>query len=320
MRRILVAAAVAATLLAATAACGSDDDNRPVPAAGGTKVGLGVIPIVDVAPVYLGKAKGFFSSRGIDLTLVQEQGGALIVKGVLGGKYQFGFSNMTSLMAAEVGGAPLKVVANGVASTGRAGRDFSAIVVPFGSPIRSAKDLAGKKIAVNTLKNLGDTTIRQSVRKAGGDPRGIQFTAMPFSEMPGAVQTQQVDAAWVVEPALSEAITLGGQVLTSNFVDTAPDLTVASYFTGTALIGKDPDLVGKMTAALHESLRYAAEHPDEVRAVVGTYTQITETVRLMMILPNWPSDINRASVERLAILGRQDGIFAKPPALDDLLP
>ena len=38
-----------------------------------------------------------------------------------------------------------------------------------GSPIRTAKDLAGKRIAVNTLKNLGDTTVRQSVRLAKGD-------------------------------------------------------------------------------------------------------------------------------------------------------
>ena len=54
--------------------------------------------------------------------------------------------------------------------------------------------------------------------------------------------------------------------------------------------------------------------------MVGTYTQISETVRLMMILPNWPSDINRASLEVLSALGQEDGIFARPPALDKLLP
>jgi NitT/TauT family transport system substrate-binding protein len=318
MRRILAGVAVAATVLA-TAACGSDAKPAEKVAAG-TTVGLGVIPIVDVAPVYLGKQKGFFSSRGIDLNLVPEQGGAAIVKGVAEGKYQFGFSNVTSLMAAEVGGASLKIVASGVASTGRAGRDFSAIVVRYGSTIRSAKELEGKRIAVNTLKNLGDTTVRQSVRKAGGDPSTLQFQAMPFSDMPGALQSGTIDAAWVVEPALSEAITLGGTVLASNLVDTAPDLTVAAYFTGAALAGSDPDLTKRFTEAVNESLRYAAGHPDEVRAVVGTYTQISETVRLMMILPNWPSDINRASLEVLSVLGQEDGIFARPPALDKLLP
>jgi NitT/TauT family transport system substrate-binding protein len=320
MRRTLAVVAVAAMLLT-SAACKPDDDRAaPAAAVKTTKVGLGVIPIVDVAPVYLGKAKGFFRSRGIDLTLVQEVSGGAIVKGVLGGKYQFGFSNVTSLMAADADGAPIKAVANGVASTGRAGRDFSAVMVRNGSPIVSPKDLAGKRVAVNALKNLGDTTVRQSVRKAGGNPAAVKFVAMPFPDMPGALISGQVDAAWVVEPQLSDALTQGGQVLASNLVDTAPDLTVAMYFTGTALIAKDPTLVTRFTAAVNESLRYAATHPDEVRATVGTYTKINDTVRSAMILPNWPSTVNRASLERLAALGATDGIFSKPPSLDKLLP
>jgi NitT/TauT family transport system substrate-binding protein len=318
MRRILAAVTVAATLFAATAC--TSDDNKSDKAGGSTKVSVGVIPIIDVAPIYLGKQKGFFSRRGIDLTMVPEQGGAPIVKGVLEGKYPFGFSNATSLMAAQSEGAPLKAVANGVASTGRPGRDFSAIVVGFGSPIRSAKDLAGKRIAVNTLRSLGDTTVRQSVRQAGGNPAGLKFQAMPFADMPDALQADQVDAAWVVEPALSAALTQGGQVVASNYVDTAPDLTVAMYFTGQPTIDKDPELVARFTEAVKESLKYAAGHPDEVRNTVGTYTQINDTVRTAMILPSWPEAINRASLERLATLGRADGIFTKPPALDQLLP
>jgi NitT/TauT family transport system substrate-binding protein len=318
MRRILAAVALAATLVA-TAACTSDDE-RPAPVSDGTKVSVGVIPIVDVAPIYLGREKGFFRSRGIDLFLVPEQGGGPIVEGVLAGKYQFGFSNVTSLMAAESKGAPVKAVANGVASTGRAGRDYSAVVVADGSPIRSARDLAGKRVAVNTLRNLGDTTVRQSVRRDGGDPDGIRFQAMPFSNMPAALQDRQVDAAWVVEPQLSEVLTQGGQVIASNYVDTAPDLTVAMYFTALPVITTDPGLVRRFAEAVDESLRYAAAHPEEIRATVGTYTKINDVVRTAMILPSWPHDINRASVERLATLGQQDGIFAKPPALDELLP
>ena len=317
MRRIAAAVAVVATLLTVTG-CTPDDAKSATKAA--TKVALGVIPIVDVAPVYLGKAKGFFSSRGIDLTLSPEQGGPPIIKGVLSGKYQFGFSNVTSLMAAEVDGAPLRGIAAGVASNGRAGRDFSAIVVPDGSPIRSAKDLAGALIGVNVLKSLGDTTVRQSVRKAGGDPGGIQFKAIPFPEMPGALQAHAIDAAWVVEPQLSEAIALGCQVVTSNLVDTAPNLTVAMYFTDNALQVKDPGLITRFSAAVAESLKYAAGHPEEVRNTVGTYTQISDSVRTSMILPEWPTDINRASLDRLATLGRQDGTFKQLPALDKLLP
>lgn len=317
MRRILATVAVLSTLLA-SAACTSAKDAKEEPA--GAKVDVGVIAIIDVAPIYLGKQMGFFSKRGIDLNLVQEQGGGPIVKNVLAGKYQFGFANVTSLMAAESDGAPLKAVASGVASTGRSGRDFSAIVVKDGSPIRTPKDLVGKTIAVNTLKNIGDTTVRQSVRKAGGDPKNLKFEAMPFPTMGGALRNGKVDAIWVVEPQLSEAVTAGAQVLASNFVDTAADLTVALYFTSRDTIAKSPDLVTRFTEAIKESLQYAESHPDEVRDVVGTYTPINDTVRIGMILPNWPQDINRASLDKVAQLGATDGIFKKAPALDQLLP
>jgi NitT/TauT family transport system substrate-binding protein len=316
MRRILATVAVLAALLASAACTPGRSAEKPA----ATKVEVGVIAIVDVAPIYLGKAKGFFSKRGIDLDLVQEQGGGPIVKGVLAGKYQFGFSNVTSLMAAEADGAPVKAVASGVASTGRSGRDFSAIVVKDGSAIRSPKDLAGKTIAVNVLKSIGDTTVRQSVRKAGGDAKNLKFEAMPFPAMNGALRSGKVDAIWVVEPQLSEAVTTGAQVLASNFVDTAPDLTVALYFTSKDTIAKSPQLVTDFTDAIKESLNYAQQNPDEVRDAVGTYTPINDTVRIGMILPDWPQDINRASLDKVAQLGEQDGIFKKAPALDQLLP
>ncbi|MEV6493097.1 ABC transporter substrate-binding protein [Actinoplanes sp. NPDC051633] len=318
MRRFVVALVTAVTVLAGANACGSDDKPKTAPAL--DRISVGVIPIVDVAPIYLGRQKGFFASRGIDLDLVLEQGGAPIIKGVLAGRFQFGFSNMTSLMAARADGAPLKAVAAGVSSTGKPGRDFSGIVVPPGSLIRTPKDLAGKLIGVNVLGSLGDTTIRASVRKVGGDATTLRFQAHPFPQIPGKLQAKKLDAAWLVEPQLSEAITLGCQVIASNFVDTAANLTVAAYFTAGDLAERDPKLVERFTQAVNESLRYADTHGDEVRDVVGTYTPINDTVRLMMILPNWPAAINRDSVETLALLGGRDGIFKTAPQLDDLLP
>jgi len=99
------------------------------------QVKVGIIPIVDVAPIYLGQKQGFFANRKIELTMESGQGGAAIVPGVVSGQFQFGFSNMTSLLIAETKDVPIKVVANGVASTGEAGKDFGGVVVKKDSPI-----------------------------------------------------------------------------------------------------------------------------------------------------------------------------------------
>ena len=317
MRRLL-AGLTAAVLAGSLAACGSSGDSG---GDGGTdKVKVGIIPIIDVAPIYLGQSKGFFKNRNIELTLEAGQGGAAIVPGVSTNQFQFGFSNLTSLMIAQSKDVPIKAIAAGVASTGEAGKDFGAVVVKGDSPIKTAKDLAGKKVSVNTLKNIGDTVTRESVRKAGGDPASLSFVEMQFPAMPAALDKGEVDAAWVVEPQLAAIKAAGGREVASTFVDAAPNLTVAAYFTSQKLAADDPDLVKRFTEAINESLTYADAHPDEVRSILGTYTKIDEKLRAAVVLPKWPTQINEASVQTVADLGAKDGIFTKAPDLEKLLP
>jgi NitT/TauT family transport system substrate-binding protein len=325
MRRPL-AALLTATALLLSAACGSSSPNTGPPAAGASpggppdKVNVGVIAILDVAPIYLGKQKGFFTKHNIDLTLTTAQGGAAIAPAVLNGQYQFGFSNMVTLLLANSNGVPLKIVCNGVASTGVSGNDYGAVVVKKDSPIKTAADLAGRSVAVNTLKNIGDTTTRAAVRKAGGDPAKVKFVEMPFPNMDAGLQSGQVDAIFVVEPFLTAALGAGHRVLSSVYADAAPNLTVATYFASKQLISSNPDLVKRFAAAMKESLAYADAHGDEVRSALSLYTQIKPEQAAKLILPKWPADVNKDSVQTLADLAKDDGIITKPVNLADLLP
>ncbi|MFI9583534.1 ABC transporter substrate-binding protein [Streptomyces sp. NPDC052236] len=322
MRRRVFGLVMAAATVVAAAGCGASASpsggSVSADGSGTTQVKVGIIPIVDVAPLYLGEKKGFFSSRGIKLTMESAQGGAAIVPGVVSGQFQFGFSNVTSLMVAQTKGVPIKSVVNGVATTGKVGADISGVAVKKDSPITSAKDLAGRTLAVNTLKNIGDTTVRESVRKAGGDPSGIKFVEMPFDQMPAALDGGQVEAAWMGEPALTIAKAKGARVVASPFAETHPDLTLATYFTSAKLLKENPELVKKFVAAMTESLKYADEHPEEARQILTAYTKINATVVKDLTLPRWPTEVNRASVETLAELGKKDGIFTKSPDLDAL--
>ncbi|XVU28284.1 ABC transporter substrate-binding protein [Actinoplanes sp. CA-054009] len=318
MRRSPLIAALTALVLLVTA-CG-DAGGEPDNDAGPDKVNVGVIAIVDVAPIYLGKAKGFFGSRDIDLTLTTAQGGSAIVPAVLSGEFQFGFSNTISLLLAQGRKVPIKAIANGNNSTGVDGKDFAGLFVKADSPIRTPKDLAGRKVAANTLKNIVETSVHASVRKDGGDPTKVAFAELAFPDQVPALQNGQVDAIFVVEPFQQAAIAAGARKIASSYVDAAPDLTVAMYFTSQELLARDPDLVKRFTEAMKESLAYADEHPAEVREALGTYTKIPPETRDALILPRWPSEVNRASVETLAGLAQTDGLLTAPPDLDALLP
>jgi len=313
---------VLAAVTLALAACGGGSDDDAAPDTGGQpdKVNAGVIAIVDVAPIYLGKQKGFFSNRKIDLTLTTAQGGAAILPAVLSGQYQFGFSNTISLLLAKSQNAPVKVVSNGNNSTGVDGEDFAGLFVKADSPIQSPKDLAGKTVAANTLKNIVETSVRASVRKDGGDAAAVKFTELPFPEQVAALQAGRVDAIFVVEPFQQTAVAAKARKIASSYVDAAPNLTVAMYFTSQQLIGSNADLVTRFTEAMKESLAYADAHPEEVRDVLGTYTKIPPEVRDALVLPKWPADVNRQSVETLADLAVTDGLLTQKPDIAALLP
>lgn len=319
MRRYLAAILFVTTLLAGVA-CGSDTSSQSTPGQP-DNVSVGIVPILDVAPIYLGKDKGFFSKRNINLNLQPAQGGAAVVPSVVSGQQQFGFSNVISLMVAQSQGLPpLKVVSNGVNSTGVDGKDVAALMVKGDSPIRTPVDLAGKTVATNTLKNIVDTSVRASIRKAGADPASVKFVELAFPEQPAALQAGRVDAVFVVEPFQQAVLAQGGRKVASSFVDAAPNMSYALYFTTAKLIGENPDLVKRFTEAMRESLAYADAHSDEARSIIGTYTKIAPEVIAKVTLPKWPAEINRQSVQTLADLANTDGLLAKPADVNALLP
>lgn len=314
-RRRLVTVLVAAVLLTATAACGDDEPGSDL-----TPIKVGAIPIVDVAPLHLGIAKGFFRQQGLDVEVINATGGSAVVPGVVSGQFDFAFANVVSIIVARSQGIELKALAEGNSSTGKQGEDFCGLVVAPGSPIKSARTLTGRTVAVNNLKNISETSVRASIRKAGGDSANVNFVEMPFPEMPAAVLSRRVDAALVVEPFLTLSKDQGARVIASSFVDAAPNMTVATYFTSQQTIDERKDVVDRFTAAITQSLAYAQTHPQEARQALLGYTQIAPDVANRLTLPAWPAQINRASVQTLSDLMVEDGLVARKVDVTAMLP
>jgi NitT/TauT family transport system substrate-binding protein len=306
-------------LAATTAACGGSDDSSKNNSSGSPdKVKVGVIPIVDVAPIYLGKAKGFFTKQNIDLTMEQAQGGAAIVPAVVSGQYQFGFSNVVSLLLGASKNVPIKVVANGNNATADAAKDFSGLLVKDPA-ITRPKDLEGKTVAANTLKNIVATSVNELVRKDGGDPSKVKYVEVAFPDQAAALDAGRVQAIFLVEPFVSSVKSKGWKQL-GSFAAVSPNLMVADYFTSAQLLGEKPDLAKRFTAALKESLAYADAHPDEVRQIVTTYTTIKADAVAAMTLPQYKPEIDKASIDKLNQLMVTDGLLTAPADLNKLFP
>jgi NitT/TauT family transport system substrate-binding protein len=317
--RARAAAAGAAALLTLAACGGGSDDAGGGGGEGGlTAVTIGTQPIVDSAPLYLGVDQGFFEDEGIDLTIESASGGAVVVPSVVSGDYQFGRGNVLSTMIAVDQGLPLTCITNANSTAGNP--DFGAVVVPADSPIQSMADLAGRTVSVNTLNNIGDTTIRAVVEGAGGDPQAVEFVEIPFPDAPAALQSGQVDAAWILDPFLTEAVDAGARVLSYNFSDFHPELDISCVFTSQQLMQEDPELVAAFQRAMNRSLEFSQENPEEVRRITGTYTEIDPAVLERIVIPTFRTDFSQEAMELLGAKATEYGTLSKEPDLDQLLP
>ena len=148
--------ALASISVLALAACGSGSPSGGADSSADAQgsleqITVGVIPIVDTAPIWLGEAKGFFAEEGLDLEIETATGGSAIVPGIQSGSYDFAFSNLISVMVANDKGLDMEFVANGISTTGDESSDVGSVLVKGDSKISSPKDLAGKKVSVNNL-------------------------------------------------------------------------------------------------------------------------------------------------------------------------
>jgi NitT/TauT family transport system substrate-binding protein len=310
-------------LVLLVAGCGDDDDGD---AGGGTAgsaevqtLKVGVIPIADVAPLYLGMDKGFFADEKLKIEPQLAEGGAAIVPSVVSGDYQIGFSNTTSLIIAASKNLPVQIISQGV--LGGTGPDdaWDGVIVPKGSDIKDIKGLEGKTVAVNTLNNVSQVVVNTALKEAGADYTKVKYVEVPFPDMNAALESGRVDAAFQVEPGYSGGLAAGSKNISNAYEEMAPNYTVATYFASKQYIAESRDVVDRFTRAMQKSLEYASAHDDEVRAIVGTYTEIPQAVLDKMNLPTWKSDLNRPTIEQTSAAAKEYGFIEEEPSLDDLI-
>ena len=217
-----MALGIAAALVAG--GCGDDDEE----AGGGegaqeqTTLRVGVIPIADVAPLYLGIDQGFFEDQQLKIEPQLAEGGAAITPVVLSGDFQIGFSNTVSLLIAASKDLPVTIISQGVLGGKTEDEAWADLLVLKDGLIKEPKDLEGKTIAVNTLKNVCEVTIRASLADMGVDDSTLEFTEVPFPDMNAALEAGRVDGACVVEPFVSQGTAGKAKGIDPFYVNTAP--------------------------------------------------------------------------------------------------
>lgn len=296
-----IALLVALTAAVAVAGCGSSDSGgsseRAATTGGGevTTVKMGVVPAATFAPVFVGLEQGIFRRHGIDLQI--EVGGLAptVFPRILKNQIQLGANTWGTLVTAHEQRLPL----TGVAPVDRGGEspddDYQGIIAKPGG-VRSLKELNGKTVAVPTLKSFTDAQVRSVLKEAGVDVDSVRFIAIPFPDIPAALKAGRIDAAGVVEPFFSQAKADGGTPLASLSRGQLMGAIVAAQ----KWVDDEPDTVRRFQAAWAETLRYATDNPDALRAALTSGLRIPEAVASRMTLPIWLDSIDEARVQEIS--------------------
>jgi NitT/TauT family transport system substrate-binding protein len=182
-----VAAAVAVLVAACGGGSGGGGGGGGGDAGKPQTVKVAVLPVADVAPIYLGMKKGFFKAENLTLKPQIMQGGAEVTAAVVSGSINVGFSSVEPLMIAKSKNLPVKILTQGVQAAPSTKDAWDSLLVAKNSAIKSPKDLEGKTIGVNAVKNMNELCVRAVLTRAGVDVSKVKFIEVPFPEMPATL-------------------------------------------------------------------------------------------------------------------------------------
>lgn len=297
------------------AACGGDG--------GGSEDGgparLSVQDTAGVPSAFLeyGVQEGFFKERDLDVKVTPSQGGATVVPAVVSGDSDIAGSNLVSVLLAQGKDIPVKIVAPGTFVRGKRSQDFSAILAAGDGDIRSPKDLEGKTLAVNTLKNVAELAAKASLAKQGVDVSEIELAEVDFPDMNGALAEGRVDAAFQIEPFVSLALKEGHRVIDRPYVGTKPGLQIGCYFTSEQYLSQNEDVVERFREGVADTAAAIAEDPSAFREFLPEASEIPPPAAEKAILPAWKAENDQASLDLTAELMERYGVVDEKPDTSD---
>lgn len=320
MKKVTALCLVTGVAIAVTGC--TDSDATPSDQASGEvrQVRVAALPITETAALWGGIKAGIFAKHGLGVEVLPAQGGAQAIPALINGDIDFAVGQPFGPFRADLQNLGVVIVGN-YASSYAEGDDINAVVASAASGISRPAQLAGRKVAVNSLGAAGDVTIMAAVEKDGGDPSTIKFVEVAFPDVPAQLEAGNIDAAWVPEPFVTQLRGRGDKLVVEPYQATIPGLATLTTITAAKLRESDGALVADFSAAMKETLQWAQDPANEeaVRQAIKDNLELPDAVADSVRLPRFGWEVDRASLESLATLAQKYGVLDRQPDFDRLI-
>lgn len=306
----------AGTEAAGTESAGSDAPAAEIGELEQTDLTIGLIPIADVAPVFIGLERGIFEEYGLNVTTEFAAGGAAAIPALQSGDIDLAFGGYPTGIAAVQAGLPILISSEAV----RSGDLFAGLYSMPDSGIEEPADLAGATIAVNTLDNIVQMAVEAHLVDAGLSLDDVTLVEIGFPDMVAALETGNVDVIAVVEPFGTIARqTLDANLIVDMFSARLENFPVAGWFVTSDWAAENPNTLAAFNAAFAEATDIAVNEEGALAAIVQTYTNATPELAAAL---NYPNMVAGLDVEYLQIVSDfmfEQGLIEEEVSVADMI-
>lgn len=306
-RRFVTLCAAGIVVALGTAACGT------APGAGAdlekTTITVGALPVVDFAALWVAQDKGLFKSAGLNVRLKVLPGGSAAVPELAKGDLDFSMMNYVSaIQATQSGTVPLKIIQDAYQLKPNA----AGVLVPDDSTIRRPEDLKGKRIAVNTKANVGQLLVTAGLRTYGVKPTSVTFTAVDFPNMVAALKSHKIDAAWTVEPFVTQIEEqLGGRLILDSARGSTAAFPIGAYVTTATFARRYPRTTAAFKRAVGRASQLIAGNRTLVEKTLPTYAKIDPKTASLIHVSTFAGSVNQQRAQQVADLMTQYGFLGE---------
>jgi NitT/TauT family transport system substrate-binding protein len=205
--------------------------------------------------------KGYFREEGLSIDVIRAPGG-VATQGMLSGQFHFSTSASSSLSAAVRGG-PIKLVYTNLSRP-------SYSLVSIKSDIITAKDLVGKKIAINSFGDTGHLSTMLYLKKMGVNPASVLFITVGRNEvrMP-ALLSGAIDAAPLV-PRDLVALSKQKYIVLAD-LGKEIQLVWNGVSMSSKLLAENPQLVERFLRPLAKGREFARRYREETISFISKH-------------------------------------------------
>jgi NitT/TauT family transport system substrate-binding protein len=233
--------------------------------------------VFDNLPLFIARDKGIFKANGLDVEVAHFSGGGEVVRAVSSRSMQFGMVAATAAIIAAAAGQDLKII-----SAWSAPAYGMYFIVPAESPIKTAAELAGKKVGISRPGSITHTGLLTAAQNLN-----IKLEAVPVGS-PGdswiAMKSKRVDAGWQSVPDVYRLIDQGEARVLIKLEEHVRNYQQGALIAMADYLTLNADVARRLIRACSEAMAFIDKNPGEAAGIGSKVTGYSKETTLRTIV------------------------------------